>query len=89
MPHVLDAKRVNLLANGAISGHIGDMEFQWLGLKIINSVKASTTVGRWHQYWNELGIASGNFEDRAFAFLISNGFTTGTLMDKWLDYWSS
>lgn len=84
-----DAKRSYLLTNGSASANINDMEFEWLGLKIINPTKANELSDRWSQYWDELAVPAGNFNDRAFLWLSSMGHAQDDLPAKWISFWLS
>ena len=91
MSHINDDKYAKLLAalgGGAYTGPqgINDMELAWLQAQA--GVTAETIEDAWHDYWDQLVIAAGAFNDRAYAWLGGLGHT-GNLSDRWASYWAT
>lgn len=42
----------------------------------------------WHHFFDSAGVAAGDFNDRANAYLTSEGYT-GTLNEKWVQFWAA
>lgn len=82
--HINDAKYNRLSTILAKDGHIDDLELEWL--QSFTGVTALDIEGAWHEFFNTLSIAAGNFNDRAFAWLEGLG-RTGSLSDRWYAYW--
>lgn len=88
MGQVNDCKYAALLSDlGVTDGQIDDLELAWLHSLIVSATKAQQINDAWMQYWDQLGIAAGQYNDRAYAFLKSQGAFGDHITDLWFDYW--
>lgn len=84
--NINDAKHNKLSTALAHDGHIDDLELEWLQSFV--AVTALDIEGAWHEYFDSLVIATGNFNDRAFTWLGGLGYL-GSLSDRWYSYWNA
>ena len=85
-----DEKRRALEIQIGATGSINDDEVNYLKTVFI----AGTPIGNnredlWHQFWDEVLIAPGSFNDRAYAWLATKLQTQGSLNERWLGYWKT
>ena len=82
-----DHERTKLVTSGAnMDGeHVFAKELAEL---VGGPLGALHTQEFWHDYWDDLGIAPGNYNDRTFAWLGTLAFTGG-LNDRLHDFWES
>jgi hypothetical protein len=82
------SKLLAALGGGAYTGPqtVKDMELNWL--KAQAGVTANNIHDCWMEYWDNLVIAAGDFNDRAYAWLGGLGHT-GDISDRWASYWAA
>lgn len=72
-----------LIAQGYNSAAVQDMLYDYL---LDNGGLAGNINDLWHQVWTAQSVAAGTFDDRAYTWLGTLGFT-GALSDRWLAFW--
>lgn len=93
MAHVNDAKFAKMFAAAQVgfTGTSDDMELfyaMFLAGGTPGVSPRTTTVEWWMDYFDDLLIPAGHFDDRAYAWLGGLGYT-GTISDRWAQYWSA
>lgn len=70
-------------------GNIEDVTQLWLAVQLgTPSMASEQLMDLWEEYFDLLGISEGNYNDRAFEWLTSLGYT-GSLSDMMNRYWCS
>ncbi len=90
MPHVQDDARAAMVVVVGPEGTtptLNDLEPPYLDAITVIFPKG-TVQDQWHQYWDELTISPGNYNDRAFEWHRGK-LLTGSLNDMWKQYWGS
>lgn len=82
-----DVKFQGLTSALAVSGgQVDDLESQYL-------VSLGATLGdiqdMWHEVWDSALVTAGNYNDRAYEWLGTNGHNQDQLNERWYSYWSS
>ncbi len=73
------------------TGHIRDLEREWL-LSLLPGGPGTypeTLRDLWSAFFDFVAIPPGANNDRAFAYLFTQGHTQGTLSARWHAFWSS
>ena len=87
MPQLQDCKHAYFIANTtATSGTVPDLELLWLQTQ---GATSNVTQDAWDEYFDSLGVAAGNYQDRAFAWLGSMGHTQNVLKEREFAFYCS
>ena len=76
------------LATGIAPGQLNSLEPPYVDTLAAVDPTSGDAQDAWHEFWDEEGIAIGNYGDRAFAWLGGLGFT-GDLASRWKAYWET
>lgn len=69
-------------------GTINDLELVYVQNLITATPKAQNINDAWHQYWDQLTIPGGAYNDRAYTWLKGlNGAVGDSLTDLWYWFW--
>jgi len=89
MTHLQDEKLRALKTVTTNDGTVNDMEAEWLDGQIVAPSVSMQVNDLWMQYWSEVGVGAGAWNDRAWEWLVGKGHITGTLSERWKAYWES
>ena len=90
MSQLNDAKLLTLRTQLALEGHINDLEDRWL--VALGATPGQSLVDMLWEVFNAAGIAPGQFNDRAVAYIIQVTTPPGSLgsyNNHWLYYWEN
>ncbi len=93
MAHVSDAKydKMYAVVAAGYKGTVDDMDLFYAMFLAGGTPGVSerlTTLEWWMDYFDDLLIPAGHFNDRAFSWLGGLGYT-GSISDRWAQYWSA
>ncbi len=91
-PQINDAKHAALLTLlVSPTGQIDDLEYDVLkNVFIVGATTGKEHVNDlWHLFWDEQAVAAGQFNDRDYAYMGTQGHVQGQINSRRLSYWNS
>lgn len=87
MANFNDAKLQKMRDELGPGGTLNDLEPEYVKA-LSGLIDEPNRNDAWMAYWEQIGVPPGNFNDRALFWLNAIGFTSGSLQDRWYQYWT-
>jgi len=87
--NIQDHKLVKMQATLSIAPEDTNPDLEPLFVQALGvAITQAHTQDMWHEFWDEEGIASGQYNDRAYAWLATVGYLEPHIQDRWYSFWS-